>query len=140
MQSLWKFIPIPLLVAITVIAGPQNERRSERVRLAEAPSGAGAARMYDAINGYQTVEYLVDGKTGQSMQVRIASTNSHNLFRINAPAAPRAMFTSRPGGPGFSATLPRDGTYRVVVFLLRNAASEGEAARFSLDIRVSDPG
>lgn len=140
MQSLWKVIPIPLLIAITVIAGPQNDQRSERVRLSEGPSGAEAAQVSGAINGYQTVEYLVEGKTGQSMQIRLASSNNHNRFRISAPAAPRAMFTSRPGGRGFSATLPRDGTYRVVVFLLRDAARDGESARFSLDILVSDPG
>jgi len=141
MQCLWKLVPIPLLIAISVMAGPQNEQRSERVRLSETPAkGTEAAQVTASISGYQTVEYLVDGKTGQSLRVQIASDNAHNLFRIKAPAAVRAMYTSRPGSAAFDATLPRDGTYRVVVFLLRRAARDGESAQFSLDIRLSDPG
>ena len=99
-----------------------------------------SAQITATINGHQTIEYLIDAKTGQSLELNVHSSNTQAGYRITAPAAPRALHRGHGQHSRFSVTLPRDGTYRVLIYLLKGAANNGESADFALDIRLSNPG
>ena len=98
------------------------------------------ARVTATISGHQTIEYLIDARTGQSLMLSVHSSNTQAGYRITAPAAPRALHKGHGQRSRFSVTLPRDGTYRVLIYLMRSAAQNGESADFALDIRLSNPG
>lgn len=98
------------------------------------------ARVTATINGHQAIEYLIDAKTGQSLELDVHSSNTRAGYRITAPAAPRALHRGHGQHSRFSVTLPRDGTYKVLIYLMRSAAQNGESAEFALDIRLSNPG
>lgn len=99
-----------------------------------------SARITATINGHQTIEYLIDARTGQSLELNVHSSNIQAGYRITAPAAPRALHKGHGLHSRFSTTLPRDGTYRVLIYLLHGAANNGESADFALDIRLRNPG
>ena len=99
-----------------------------------------SARVTATIHGHQAIEYLIDARTGQSLELDIHSSSTQAGYRITAPAAPRALHRGHGQRSRFSVTLPRDGTYRVLVYLLKGAANNGESADFALDIRLSNPG
>ena len=99
-----------------------------------------SARVTATINGHQAIEYLIEARTGQSLQLDLHSSNTQAGYRVTAPAAPRSLYRGHGQHARFSITLPRDGTYRVLVYLLKGAANNGESADFALNIRLSNPG
>ncbi|WP_143735734.1 hypothetical protein [Microbulbifer mangrovi] len=139
-----------LLVQLMLYALPSaadtsaTQAHRERVELhedsptSEAPSRT--ARVTATINGHQAIEYLIDAKTGQSLELDVHSSNTQAGYRITAPAAPRALHRGHGQHSRFSVTLPRDGTYKVLIYLMHSAAQNGESAEFALDIRLSYPG
>ncbi|MFV8781760.1 hypothetical protein ACNKU7_04995 [Microbulbifer sp. SA54] len=141
-KTIWFILPLLLLTLVAALAGPRNEQRSERILFSGTGSSGGmqATQVAASIRGYQTIEYLVEAKTGQSLALDLHSNNIASAFRITAPAAPRAMHSASGQSSRFKGTLPRDGTYRIEIFLKDHAAENGERAAFSLDIRLSDPG
>lgn len=141
-KTIWFILPLLLLTLVAALAGPRNEQRSERIHFSEAGSlgGMRATQVKASIRGYQTMEYLIEAKTGQSLDLDLHSNNSATGFRISAPAAPRPMYGTSGQSSRFQGTLPRDGTYRVEIYLKEGAAENGERAAFSLDIRLSNPG
>lgn len=104
------------------------------------PSGSQSARVTASINGHQSIEYLIDARTGQSLELDVQSSSSQVGYHITAPAAPRALHKGHGQHSNFSLTLPRDGTYRLLIYLLDSAASAGESAEFTLDIQLRNPG
>ncbi|QKX18674.1 hypothetical protein [Microbulbifer sp. YPW1] len=140
----------PLLVQLLLCALPAAADTSvshalrERVELhSDSPASAPqtqTARVTATINGHQAIEYLIDAKTGQSLELDVHSSNTRAGYRITAPAAPRALHRGHGQHSRFSVTLPRDGTYKVLIYLMRSAAQNGESAEFALDIRLSNPG
>lgn len=102
--------------------------------------GIGSAQVAATIHGHETVEYLVDAKTGQSLQLDMRSSNKLAGYRITAPAAPRPLYKGHGQHAQFSVTLPRDGTYRVLIYLGDEAAERDESANFSLNIQLRNPG
>ncbi|WOX06039.1 esterase/lipase family protein [Microbulbifer pacificus] len=107
-----------------------------------APSGEQhqSTSVRATINGYEAIEYLINAKTGQSLAVGLRSNNAQAAYRITAPAAPRALHSGHGQQSSYSFTLPRDGTYRLMIYLLEGAASAGESAEFLLDIQLRNPG
>ncbi|MCA0892267.1 hypothetical protein [Microbulbifer agarilyticus] len=93
-----------------------------------------------SLQGERTREYLFAANTGQQLQLDILSDHALVGFRITAPASTRALHESRGRKSSYSVTLPRDGTYRIVVFLTEAAAKKEERADFTLNIRISNPG
>ena len=108
--------------------------------LATSTSSVRSAQVSATINGRQSIEYLIDARTGQSLDLDLQSNNAQAGFHITAPAAPRALHKGHGQHTQFSVTLPRDGTYRVLVYLMEDAAQNGESADFSLNIRLRNPG
>ena len=143
------FIPLlPLLLWGEACAGENVQTLREKIEFRSdgLPSGehtasdGQSARITATINGHQTIEYLIDARTGQSLELDVHSSNTRAGYRITAPAAPRALHRGHGQHSRFSVTLPRDGTYRVLIYLLQGAANNGESADFALDIRLRDPG
>lgn len=153
-RSNWLFVlPLLPLIFSPLLSDPVSARehpqtQRQKIELhGDAPASgehtatqSQSARVTATINGHQAIEYLIDARTGQSLQLDLHSSNTRAGYRVTAPAAPRALFRGHGQHTRFSITLPRDGTYRVLVYLLKGAANNGESADFALDIRLSNPG
>ncbi len=112
--------------------GPVSDTRTETIRFAR---GATSAVRQGTITGYQSVTYLVDLRAGQMLDVDMRTSNRSSYFNITAPGADTALCVgSNSAGNGYRGRTRVSGTYRVEVYIMRNAARRGESARYTLTV------
>jgi hypothetical protein len=132
-----RFTPI-LLSVLLAVAGPlwaRDEIRTERVHFKH---GATSAVVEDSIKGYQTVDYVLGAKQGQTMNVSMATDNGANYFNILAPGENEvAMFNGSISGNQYEGTLPAHGDYKVRVYMMRSAARRDEVAKYRLEMIIN---
>jgi len=125
-----------LLFTLFSIRAYAADDRYEQVKF---PRGASGTSIKSSIVGYQGVNYTLDAKAGQTMTVKLQSSNLSNYFNIYAPGkgpGDEAMVIGDINGNSYSGVLPSTGTYTIQVFLMRNAARRNEKASYTLDISV----
>lgn len=114
--------------------GPVAGGRTETIRFSR---GATAATRQGTVTGYDTITYLVDVRAGQILDVDMRTSNRSSYFNVTAPGASEALFIgSTSGDNGYRGRTTRTGTYRIDVYLMRNAARRGESARYTLTVAV----
>ena len=91
------------------------------------------------IRGNADHGYLVDARAGQTLTVDFKPTNASAYVNIIAPdSTGEALFVGASSGNHFAGPVPVDGSYRVLVYLMRNAARRNEVARYTLRIDLRD--
>lgn len=132
----WKHISIASIAIMTaaIPATAQAPVRSERVQFARA---ATSATIRGSIRGYDTVDYIVGARAGQSMSVSLQTSNTSAYFNILPPRSEEAIFNGSVTGANFGGRLKDTGDYRIRVYLMRSAARRGERATFNLTIGVN---
>lgn len=131
MKPLLPALTAALLLVNVALAG---DIRTERVHFHK---GANSATVEGRIKGYETVDYVLGARKGQSMNVSMATKNGANYFNIIAPGkGDEAMFVGSSSGNQFEGTLPASGDYKVRVYLMRSAARRGESAKYRLEMIV----
>jgi hypothetical protein len=127
---------ILLLLGVTAssaVAAGQIESRP--IQFAK---GASSATIKDSVKGDQTIDYKLRARAGQSMSVKLKSSNPSNYFNVLPPGSPDvAIFVGSSGGNEWSGSLEADGEYTVRVYLMRNAARRNEAASYMLTVAVT---
>ncbi len=144
MKTLLKSNRIPSLVLgflFFAAAGVEllaQDIRTERVRFQR---GASSATIEGRITGYETVDYLLNVRAGQYMNVSMATDNRSNYFNIMEPGEEyAAIYNSSTSGNQFEGTTAKSGDYRIRVYLMRSAARRGERANYRLEMIVSGSG
>lgn len=99
---------------------------------------AGAAQaLSGTLKGYQFVDYLIPLKAGQSVVMKLKTSNPSSFFNVVAPGVTDgAMFIGSAWGDRFETVAPVTGDYLVRVYLMRNAARRNEVARYNLSVQV----
>jgi len=122
-----------LLVSTTTIAADGIETRA--VHFAK---GASSAQIKSELRGYQTIDYKLSARAGQTMKVALHTSNAANYFNLMAPGArEEAFFIGSTEGNAWAGVLPADGEYTVRVYLMRSAARRNETARFTLELAIN---
>lgn len=109
---------------------------AEELRIGFAP-GQDGTTVSARIAGDGDVTWVLGADQGQHMSVALTSSNARANFNILPPGRTEALFSSATGGSRFDGVLPEGGDYRIVVFLMRNAARRNETADVALDIRIA---
>mgnify|MGYP002780642466 CR=1 FL=1 len=79
----------------------------------------------------------MDVRAGQILDVDMRTSNRSSYYNITAPGASEALFIgSTSGDNGYRGWTTRTGTYRIDVYLMRNAARRGENTRYTLTVAV----
>lgn len=113
------------------VGGPVASGRTEEIRFNR---GASSATRRGAIKGYETMTYLVELRSGQSLTVSLESSSRSGYFNITAPRADQALFNGSVSGSRYRGRVASSGRYKIEVYLMRNAARRGEQARYTLDV------
>lgn len=130
-------VPAIVLTPPTVLAQSSNIR-TQRVQF---KPGTNSATIQGTIKGYQTVDYMVNAKQGQSMTVSMATKNTATYFNILEPGQTEvAIFNGSTSGNQFKGTLKQSGNYRIRVYMMRSAARRNEVANYRLEINVAGTG
>ncbi|MFC5390502.1 hypothetical protein U0030_15270 [Brevundimonas bullata] len=118
-----------MTAVLALPAGAQDHSRTERVQFARGASSA-------TLHGYDTVDYVLGARRGQTLNVRLQPTNASAYFNVTKQGADEALFIGSTSGSQFSGQLPANGDYVVRVYLMRNAARRDEHANYSLTVGV----
>lgn len=98
--------------------------------------GASSAVIKGSVTGYETIDYTLGARAGQTMAVNLETAHGANYFNVLPPGSETALFVGQIDGNEWSGILPQDGTYRVRVYLMRSAARRNEKADFSLEVSI----
>jgi hypothetical protein len=112
----------------------KDEIRKERVQFKK---GAVTASIKSRIKGYETVDYLLGAKAGQTMRVDLQTNNGANYFNVLPPGSDAAIAIGSTLGSTWTGTLPVDGDYTVRVYLMRSAARRNETANYTLSVGIT---
>lgn len=131
---------VAALVVLAVLAPSPTHAAGEpgaQRKAIQFAKGSGSSQVRGSVKGEREVEYTISARAGQTMAVAMNSGNSSLNFNVNPPGSRNAMFTSSVQGPKATIVLPADGTYSVVVYLMRNASRRNESASYKLDVAVT---
>lgn len=130
-----------LTTSSTVLLTPawgQDKIRQERVQF---QPGESSTIVEDSITGYETIDYVLNAREGQYMNVSMATDNSANYFNILAPGENEvAMFNGSMAENQYEGTLPKSGDYKIRVYMMRSAARREEVANYRLEMIITEAG
>lgn len=132
----WGALALGLLLSPVPPAAHADEIKTERVHFKK---GASAATLSGHIKGYNSVDYVLGAKAGQTMSVKMTTKSTASFFNVLPPGSDEeAIFVGSTEGNEFAGTLSKDGDYRIRVYLMRNAARRNEQADFTLKVAITD--
>lgn len=127
-----------LLLVALVLATPAWSADPVHKETVTLTAGKPALSIQGKIQGYATAEYTLHAKAGQTLSVKLKTSQASNYFNIRQAGQDEALFTGASGGNTFQAKLPADGAYTVQVYLMRNAARRHAVASYSLTMALRD--
>lgn len=112
-----------------------DQIRQEQIRFER---GKSSAIINGTIKGYEIVDYTINVKKGQLMNVSMASNNGANYFNIMEPGQENvAIFVGSTSGNQFEQVLEKSGDYKIRVYLMRSAARRNETGKYRLEAIVN---
>jgi hypothetical protein len=112
-------------------------RADERTEAVHFAKGRTATTLKNSIRGDASVAYELGASMGQTLSVAFKPSNASCYFNVLPPAGDTAIFIGSTSGNEFSAKLGSSGTYRVPVYLMRNAARRNEICKYSITFEIS---
>ena len=109
----------------------------QRVVAVNFSGQVGSKAIKDRLKGREFVDYQLEGRAGQTLDVALKGSNGQNYFNVNPPGTALAMFVGSTSGDRFTRQLPVDGIYTVRVYLMRAAARRNEVSRYTVSFRLS---
>ena len=111
------------------------------VKPVQFKKGTSSVSLNDQIVGYQTVDYTLVAKSGQTMKVDLISKHLATYFNVIVPSEENvAIFIGQTTGNSCELNLPEDGKYKIRVYMMRSAARRNEKANYTLNISITgDP-
>lgn len=109
--------------------------KPERVQFAK---GTSSKAIKGTIKGDQSRLFVVNLRAGQTISVKLVSSNASANFNVTAPGAEQAMFIGSTSGNEFKDVIPSSGDYKIDLYLMRNAARRNETANFTITIGATN--
>ena len=132
------FLPLAAaMLAVTAATLPfatiaeAQTAKPERVQFAK---GKAAKTIRGTLKGDQSRLFVVNLRAGQTMTVKLNSSNSSTYFNVTAPGAQQAMFIGSTSGNSMTEVVPSAGDYTIDLYLMRNAARRNETTNFTITI------
>lgn len=88
------------------------------------------------ISGYDSIDYFIDVKVGDNLQIMMESPFPTAYFNLNAPNQNEAIFVGAMQGEQYKGTIKTAGRYRVRVYLMRSQARKKIAVPYKLTINI----
>ena len=99
--------------------------------------GTQKATVEGRIVGQNDVDYTVRARAGQMAKISLSGQNAGLAFNLMAPGETNvAFYNGAVSGNRFEGALPKDGVYRIRVYLTKGAVSNNEVARYRLDVKI----
>ena len=125
------------LLALAVGAAMAMAAEGIRREAVQFGKGASKTAIQGAIQGGETVDYVVRAAAGQTIWVALKGSNGQNYFNVLPPGVEDTAMHVGDDGKDYSGMLPVEGEYRVRVYLMRPAARRNESSRYTLTVGVT---
>ncbi|WP_349920543.1 g-type lysozyme inhibitor [Aeromonas veronii] len=125
------------LLAMTLVTGAQAADKVTTVPVQFA-KGAHSAQMKGNFKGYDSINYTLVAKAGQTMTISIAGSSNAN-FNVFAPGAvpgEAEALGSGAVGEKWQGALPAAGKYQIQVYQMRASARRGEQVPHTLSVSI----
>ena len=99
------------------------------------PADGKASSFKGTIRGYDSVDYVFQAQAGRKLRIDLKTQHRSAYFNLLQDGKDEALFVGPLSGNTFDAALPDTATYRVRVYLMRNAARKNAKARYELQLR-----
>jgi hypothetical protein len=132
-----KQIALLALTCLGLLATPALAETDIREEIVHFQKGKDSAVVKGRIKGYETVDYRLNARAGQTLEVTLKTSNRANYFNVLQPGEESALFVGSSSGDQFSGVLPKNGDYSLRVYLMRSAARRNEVANYSLTVRIT---
>lgn len=93
-----------------------------------------------SIKGYQTINYQIIAKEGQTLKVFMQRFKGGAYFNVTYPLRSCGGFNGSMYGNAFAMLLPKDGIYTVQVYMMRSAARRNQISNFTMNFSLSGKG
>ena len=102
-------------------------------------SGANSKTVEGSITGREGVDYTLNVKEGQSMNISMATQHGSTYFNIMEPGEEyEAIYNASINGNQFEGVAAKSGDYTIRVYMMRSAARRGETAEYRLEMIVGN--
>lgn len=100
--------------------------------------GTTSKTIESSITGDETVDYVLNVRKGQAINVSMATDNTANYFNIMEPNEEYvAIFNGSINDNMYEGILNKSGNYTIRVYLMRSAARRNEKANYRLEMIIS---
>ena len=120
-----------IVYAVSSLAVAKDSSRHERIEFKKESS----QRVAGTIKGYQSIDYAVSAKAGQTLDVQLQTKNTSTYFNVLPPNSETALFVGSTSGGRAKLALTDDGIYTIRTYLMRNAARRNEVAKYHLIVK-----
>lgn len=128
---------VAFVVAATLSGMPAAQARDNVAVTQVALPAAATTRVFKGVlRGDARAEYVFQLPAGSRILVDLKTTNASNYVNLVQDGKEEALFAGAMGGNSADIVLREAGTYRVVVYLMRNAARRNEQARYTVRLRT----
>ncbi|MEB3293214.1 MAG: hypothetical protein VKJ24_08630 [Synechococcales bacterium] len=135
-SKLWTSVLVGAFALLNPVMVLAQDIRTDRVQF---EPGTSRAFVEGSIVGYEIVDYVVNAREGQYMNVSMATDNGGSYFNILEPGETEvAMFNGSTSQNQYEGILPESGDYKVRVYMMRSAARRNEVANYRLEIIITD--
>ncbi|HSE20614.1 MAG TPA: hypothetical protein VLB68_03125 [Pyrinomonadaceae bacterium] len=109
-------------IALSLLSTMVASAQTKKVNVAFKP-GTSSGTYSNTLTGYGTVDFYVKAKGGQTMSIKLSSTNTFLYFNVaNGTGDGEAIADNAREVTEWSGQLPADGTYVIRVYLVRAEA------------------
>jgi len=126
-------------IGIALLSIPVMAKDVVHTKQVHFDKGTNGTTIKGKIKGYETYNYKLGAKSGQYMRVSLetkATSNYFNIFEPGKGPGDQAMYVGSTSGNTYTGNLPKDGTYTIQVYMMRNAARRNEVANYQLHIGI----
>jgi hypothetical protein len=104
----------PGVALVSPVALARDNTRTQRVQF---KPGTSSATVEGSIAGYQSVDYVLNVRAGQTLNASPATKNTATYFNVLEPGQrEEAIFIGSTSGNQFEGKLERSGDYRIRVY------------------------
>ncbi len=100
--------------------------------------GTTTATFASTIKGYDVVNYYLDAKAGQTVQVHFTKSRNTCYNNIIAPSGKELIPVDSTTSRDYSASMTENGRYRAVVYMMRVSARRGLSCKYSITFEIKD--
>lgn len=125
------------LVFASVLAAAPAALAADKTVEVKFDKGKSSKEIKSSIKGSDGVNYMLTVGQGQVMQVLFAPGNSSCYMNVYEPGADAAVHIGSTVGNEFGASPTKAGTYKIQVYLMRNAARRNETCKYSVSFEVT---